>query len=368
MVQEMRPNTYTALQGQATVLVSDSDRPCPTHHPIHPSGSQRVMPDGRRVPRIVPHPARQHHQQALNPRLPVLRSHSHNHRTESTHKRTWSKEESGMKRRTRATHLQFLHLLLELVHRHPLHLLHHRLHPLHARLHARDGRYPFPPRPEQRPERAPLAHRRHLARARRIDRGERSPARAGRRRGRQAPDGGDRSAAARGAAALRLARGERHARRAAELVRGRLWRRRVRARRAVAQRQGLVRLGAAHGALVQCEGRGGEVVQLVEAVAVLLVGSEEVVVLAVEVDVEDRLVHVHGGRAEEVEERHVLDAAREAVVEVVRALGARLAPLLTAGEETFVDRDDDELWERLETYIVSLSCWNDGNETGSAHR
>ena len=129
-----------------------------------------------------------------------------------------------------------------------------------------------------------------------------------------------------------------------------------------------MRLGAAHGALVQGEGGGGEVVQLIEAVAVLLVGGEEVVVLAVEVNVEDRLVHVHGGRAEEVEERHVLDAAREAVVEVVRALGARLAPLLTAGEETFVDRDDDELWERLETYIVSLSCWNDGNETGSAHR
>ena len=64
----------------------------------------------------------------------------------------------------------------------------------------------------------------------------------------------------------------------------------------------------------------------------------------------------------------MLDAAREAVVEVVRALGARLAPLLAAGEETFVDGDDDELWERLETYIVSLSCWKDGIETGSAHR
>lgn len=78
--------------------------------------------------------------------------------------------------------------------------------------------------------------------------------------------------------------------------------------------------------------------------AVVLVG-EKILFLPLEVHVEDRLVYVHGGRSEQIEEWHVLDAAGEARVEVVCALRASLAPFLATGEETFVDRDDDELWE-----------------------
>ena len=43
----------------------------------------------------------------------------------------------------------------------------------------------------------------------------------------------------------------------------------------------------------------------------------------------------------------MLDAAREAGVDVVGASGACLAPFLALGEVPFVDGDDDELGERL---------------------
>ena len=101
----------------------------------------------------------------------------------------------------------------------------------------------------------------------------------------------------------------------------------------------LVRLGPLD------DGRRGEGRDGRKSDVLIRVGEE--VDFAFDVDVEDRFMNVDGARAEQVENGHVLDAAREAGVDVVRASGAGLAPFLALGEVPFVDGYDNELGERL---------------------
>lgn len=98
------------------------------------------------------------------------------------------------------------------------------------------------------------------------------------------------------------------------------------------------------------DGRGGG--RLEEGGGVFDVGVAEEVDLVVQLDIEDGLVDVHGARAEEVEDGHVLHFAREARVEVVRPFGARLTPFLPLCKEAFIDRDYYQLWQRLRGLLI----------------
>ena len=102
---------------------------CPWQWPremhIRHARLQRIVTVRSVAARLVSHAASQHEQQVFDARLAVLQ-------------RTKAESDSYPPAR-RGTHLELLHLVLELVHRHLHHILNQRLHAPHTAFYARNG-------------------------------------------------------------------------------------------------------------------------------------------------------------------------------------------------------------------------------------